>query len=128
MKSRRSRPAILPTILVVATLAVAGACGGSAPAAPSCSNLGLNACPSPAPAYAADVAPLIQAHCVVCHEPGGMEAATLLQTYDEVVHNTMGIQSEVSNCMMPPATQPPLTDAERMTILAWIGYCMAPND
>ena len=38
---------------------------------PDCPNDTPSACPSPAPSYVSDVAPIVSSHCLQCHAPGG---------------------------------------------------------
>lgn len=81
------------------------------------------------PAYARDVAPIIQAKCAICHRPNDIAPFSLL-TYDDAVTYAPDIQQAVTNRVMPPWKPVPghgefrgsfaLTDDERTTILNWI--------
>jgi hypothetical protein len=101
-------------------------CGGtpatSCPAVPS-------SCPSPVPSYATDVAPIIQQLCVPCHAPMGLEPKQQYETYAEVKSFEMDILFKLRGCTdpMPPVGSPPLSDAQRATLVGWL-YCDAPNN
>lgn len=83
------------------------------------------ACPEPAPTYA-DVAPILEARCVLCHS-GIPEGPWPLTSYPHVADWKNEIRAEVSKCTMPPpAAKVAITDAERETILAWI-LCGMPH-
>jgi uncharacterized membrane protein len=120
---------VRPMILIMAAAWGGGSCGGGGDPGPTCANVGTDTCLSPAPTYAADVVPIIQARCVVCHMPGGQEPGMPFQTYAQLSGSdtTSTIRFELDLCAMPPAGQPQLTDAERATIIDWI-VCGAPND
>jgi len=90
------------------------------------------ACPSPAPTYSADVAPLIQTHCTMCHSPSGENQTPTLVTYDDVTAGSMQqtaheVLVQIHACNMPPPDQPQLTSDERQAILGWI-VCGAMNN
>src|SRR5262245_36137017 len=53
------------------------------------------------PTFSKDVAPILNANCVVCHRPGEI-APMSLQTYDEVRPWVKAIQKNVSEGVMPP--------------------------
>lgn len=110
----------------VLTLAAILAACGPAPK-PACPNDLPASCPSPAPAYQADVAPLLAAHCVKCHGPGGQQASYPLTTWDEVYALRGAVLDRVYACRMPPPGEPALTAAERQKLLGWL-VCGAPND
>jgi hypothetical protein len=54
------------SVLLGAVLLIS--CGGSVA---DCPNDLPAACPSPVPSHATDVKPIITAHCLKCHAPGG---------------------------------------------------------
>ena len=87
-----------------------GNCGASVP----------ESCPSSAPSYATDVAPLLQKYCVSCHSATGSEPGHLLDTQSGVAAAAEHVKSEVAGCSMPPSGSTAPTDAERETILAWL--------
>ena len=108
--------------------------GCSTPAAQSCDHDPPASCPSPAPTFSAEGAPLIQKYCVHCHSAGGEESNRPLISYDDVTGPMDATAREVEHQLvacspygMPPEDQPQPTDDERQTIMAWIS-CGAHND
>ena len=51
--------------------------------------------------YSADVAPIIQKNCTVCHRPGGIGPIDLVD-YDDAKRYARRIRRQVSNRLMPP--------------------------
>jgi hypothetical protein len=85
-----------------------------------------DACPRPAPSYASDVVPILEAKCNGCHTGG--EGPWPLTNHDDVVHWLAQVLSEVARCTMPPplsATQ--LTESERKLLIDWL-VCGAPDN
>jgi hypothetical protein len=82
-----------------------------------------------APTFAKDIAPLVNARCVMCHRPGEV-APMSLRTYDEVRPWARAIKAKVVSRQMPPwhAEGEPgkwrndrrLTDAEISKVVAWV--------
>src|SRR6185295_10508915 len=68
-------------------LVVLAACGGKTPEA--------------AVTYWKDVAPVVNAKCLGCHQQGGI-APVQLETYDQVKLNAASIAAQVSSGRMPP--------------------------
>ena len=105
-------------------LEAAALAGCSKPAAQSCPNDLPAACPSPAPTFSADVAPLIQKYCAGCHSADGEEPNPLLVSYDSITGSMDAtarmVETQLVQCNMPPAGQPQLTAEERQTILGWL--------
>ncbi len=101
-------------ILAVAAVGVSGLMGGAAEAAK--------------PTYSKDVAPIMNAKCVVCHRPGEIGPMSLT-SYDEVRPWVKAIQKNVGDGAMPPwhadqgfgpfANDRSLTQEEKDTILTW---------
>jgi hypothetical protein len=122
-------------ISILAALAGAIGCSGAGPTA---SDSGARSCPSIAPScpknaasepsYAKDVAPILADSCNGCHSPDGGYGFDLV-TYSEV--RTQALQGDlvtwISDCSMPPSSYPPLTTAERRTLLDWLA-CDAPDN
>ena len=105
------------------------ACGGQGTGTqPSCQVTLPSACPTPAPTYSGDAAPIFATHCTLCHSPGGVQANHPLGSYAELRPQASTIIHELTACLMPPATEAPLTDAEVQTLLTWMVGCGAPND
>lgn len=115
---------------VVATLLAAalglGACP-STPVDPPCPDDVPSGCPTPAPHFAADVAPIIAGHCQKCHAPGGMAETFPFQTYDQIAPLAGDINLQLQTCAMPPRPEPRLSAAERQLMFGWI-LCGALND
>jgi hypothetical protein len=107
-------------LALLVTIAVA-ACGGEELSCPN----DLPACPSPAPSYSADVAPLVQRRCAPCHFPGGTAAEHNLATYDRVFAQRGIVLNQIYTCRMPPDA--PLVGEERTLFLEWL-ECDAPNN
>src|SRR6476660_9106011 len=81
-----------------------------------------------------DVAPIVSAHCMSCHQPGGI-APFSLTTYDDVAPIAHMLTDAIDAGEMPPFSEatsadcapahawkgdPRLTAAERATLQAWI--------
>ena len=99
------------------TQAPDGGTGHEEPAA--CSVPAPTACPEPAPRYA-DVAPIFEQRCVVCHAgaPGGPWS---LSDYGHVAEWQDTIRSNLRDCSMPPPDAGlPMTLEERLAMLTWI--------
>src|SRR5215470_12327980 len=79
--------------------------------------------------YTKDVAPILQAHCVVCHRPNDIAPMSLM-TYDEVLPFAKMLRESVVQRKMPPWHADPavgefindarLSDADIATIDAWV--------
>jgi len=108
--------------LLLGTLLLAG-CGGSL----DCPNDLPATCPTPAPSYVNDVAPLISAHCLKCHAPGGQEASKDFTNYPNVFSQRSAILNQFYSCRMPPEGEPRPTAQERALLLGWL-VCGAPNN
>ncbi|NCG22332.1 MAG: monooxygenase [Rhodobacterales bacterium] len=94
-----------------------------------CGQVAVDDTPADAPNWAADVAPIIQTHCVSCHQDGDI-APFPLTTYDQVVAVDALVRASVDEGTMPP-WQPAdgcrdyhgdtsMSEAERATLLDWI--------
>jgi len=79
--------------------------------------------------YTKDVAPILQAHCIVCHRPNDIAPMSLM-TYDEVLPFARMIRESVAHRKMPPWHADPavgeftndarLTDVDIAAIDAWV--------
>src|SRR6185312_14185331 len=58
-------------------------------------------CPSPPPTYA-DLAPVIQTHCVPCHDGATSQSQWPLTEYEHVADWADTIRDELIHCEMPP--------------------------
>ena len=101
---------------------------GCKDATDDCADLLPNSCPSPAPSYGTEVAPLIQERCLQCHGPGGTAyPARDFTTYDKVFAQRVDILAQVNSCLMPPFNGTPLSADERKILLGWL-VCKAPQN
>jgi hypothetical protein len=116
-------------MVAVAIAMVSPACGSSSPSpAASCPSDLPKSCPSPAPSYKAEVAPIIEASCYPCHEPGPGEVAhSDFSTYAGLSAAASAVLDQVYGCDMPPSGSPPLSDSDRVTLLSWL-VCDAPDN
>ena len=107
-------------------LLLAAGCSGASGAvdAGSCPNDLPAACPSPAPSYA-EVGPLVQARCLPCHAPGGVEATIELDTQATLHARRTSVLTQIYSCLMPLPDAGQLTAAERQAILGYL-VCGAP--
>jgi hypothetical protein len=107
----------------------AGGCGS--PEGQACPRDLPTSCPTPAPSYSGQVAPIIKSKCAACHAPGGVEAKTPLQTYDQVARLKTAsgneVLNQVYNCVMPQVGAPQLMSDERQALLEWC-ICGDPNN
>ena len=116
--------------MVMLALAVLGACTTAGPPQ-DCPDDLPPSCPTPAPTFSADVAPLIQTYCAGCHSAGGQEPTPSLVNYSGITgpmgRTASDIEYELNRCGMPKPGSPQLTSEQRRTILGWI-ICGAQND
>lgn len=83
----------------------------------------------PAVTYSRDIAPILNANCVNCHQPGEI-APMSLTSYEAVRPWARAIRKAVADRQMPPwyadphfgefANDPRLSDKDVATILAWV--------
>lgn len=99
---------------------------GTGPSTGSCPN-DLPASCGTAPSYQATVAPILNAHCLTCHSPGGQQSSLPLQTYSEVYSNRSAVLNQVYSCNMPLAPNPRPSEEERQALLMWL-VCGAPQN
>ena len=91
------------------------------------------------PTYARDVAPILQAKCQVCHQPGSIAPMSLM-TFEAVKRYAPRIREKVSQRIMPPwhidrsvgiqefKNDRGLTDEELETLVAWLDGDMPFGD
>jgi len=99
-------------------------CGGSVA---DCPNDLPAACPSPVPSHATDVKPIITAHCLKCHAPGGQGSSKDLTTYANASTQKQAVLTQSYSCRMPPQGEPRPTAGERALLLGWL-VCGSPNN
>jgi uncharacterized membrane protein len=102
-----------------------------------CVNEAPTACHDAAPSYAANVVPIVQAHCYECHADAGIDLSGSgidLGSYEGIWHERGAVLTQLSECAMPPAMAAdgmappvPTTAVERATILGWVA-CGAPDN
>lgn len=127
---KRSRVGRLAAVLWLGCLApiACGSSPSSSSAASSDCNVTLPAsCPSPAPSYATQVAPIFADRCVSCHGGSNQESGIDLSAYASVYANREPVLAQVYNCSMPLAGAPSLSAAQTNTVLSWL-VCEAPNN
>ncbi len=90
-----------------------------------CEPVGAITCPTPAPSYSTDVAPVLRARCVICHN-GTPEGPWPLQTYTDVADWYDTVRDDVNDCSMPPSDAGILSVEEKQVILRWIA-CGLPR-
>lgn len=79
---------------------------------------------SGAPSFATDVAPILDAHCVGCHNPAGEYPSVLLDSYAGASLPKLSTAPNlVYSCLMPPAPLEPLSNAEQGTLYCWFTAC-----
>jgi hypothetical protein len=86
-------------------------------------------CPVPPPSYKIDIAPIVTAHCLLCHAPGGYEPTeNSFTTYDAIFADRQAIEDQINDCRMPPIDGGiGLPTASRVLFMTWLA-CDAPNN
>jgi hypothetical protein len=74
----------------------------------------------PAPLFSTDAAPIIAAHCMKCHTPGGMASKFPFETYAQISPYAGDMRLMLETCQMPPLSEPALAEADRLTLIGWI--------
>lgn len=89
-----------------------------------CDTVAPTECNDPGISYADDIAPILAARCIPCHD--GSAEQWPLTSYTHVVDWRPDIRTRMLDCSMPPPDAGiPITLAERQRILDWI-RCDAP--
>jgi mono/diheme cytochrome c family protein len=117
-------------VVLLAGLVGLGVAGGGIGCGPgdTCPNDEPTSCPSPEPSFSGQVQAIFQSKCGACHAPGGMKADKPFLTYAQIKPASTSILTRVERCEMPQVGATPLTEEERLALLAWIGICGAPNN
>ncbi len=102
------------------------ACGTHA-AATTCPQDLPAACPSNAPSYQSDVAPIFASRCAICHSPDGSDTQRTYVNYAAIYANRGAILDQVYACNMPQSGATKPTASERGKLLTWL-VCEAPNN
>lgn len=127
---------MMRSILLVPVVLLLAACGdtrgstsstGGAGGAGSCPDDLPASCPAPAPQWAGDAAPVVEARCAICHSTGGAAADKPLTDHAEVFARKGAVLNQIHACKMPPEGSTPLTTAERLTLEGWL-VCGAADD
>ena len=95
-----------------------------AQAATSCPNAPSH-CLRPVPSYRTVIVPILQQHCIPCHNPKG-SAGHSEATYEDVYLQRSPMLDQVAGCGMPPSGYP-IHIAERGALLDWF-VCGAPDN
>jgi hypothetical protein len=96
-----------------------------------CACSGERALGAQAVTYSGEIAPILEARCVVCHRAGASAAAVPLSTYGEVRDRSASILAQVEDGAMPPwpidaahsapmSNDPRPSRAELNTLRAWV--------
>ena len=101
--------------------------GGGAGGSSSCPDDLPASCSSPAPGWAKDIAPVIEARCASCHVQGGSAADKPLTDHAQVFSRKGSVLNQVYACKMPPEGAPQLSTSERLALEAWL-VCGALDD
>lgn len=112
--------------IAVSLLLLAG-CGEGDGASSACPNDLPASCPSPAPGYAAEIAPIVKARCLLCHDAGGVASDRPLSPYAALYARRSAVLNQVHGCTMPPSGATAPTEAERAALLGWL-VCGAPDN
>jgi hypothetical protein len=85
------------------------------------------ACDAGVPSYRFEVAPVFEQRCASCHFPGNTLSGDVFREYVDVYDQRQTVLTRIYACVMPPEVAPPLTPAERQTLLEWF-VCGAPDN
>jgi hypothetical protein len=116
-------------LVLVAACMFSFACSstpGVASTAGTCPNDVPVSCPTPAPTYSGDAAPVLRKYCTSCHSPDGV-AGYDMTTYATAFAQRSEILDQVDECIMPTAGNPSPSESERLALLGWL-VCGAPDD
>jgi hypothetical protein len=102
---------------------------GDAASSTSCPNDFHAQCPIPAPSYQSDILPIVQAHCLTCHAPSGLEPTeNSFTNYQAIFDDRQAIEDQVNDCRMPPVDAGVgLPTTSRVLLMTWLA-CGAPDN
>lgn len=133
---RARRPDLAAALVAAGAILWLGAAPSSGPQRPPASGRSAGVPPAPV-TFTRDIAPLLDAHCVVCHRPDG-PAPFALTTYDEVRRRAALIQTVTRSRYMPPWKPEPgfgefagnrrLSEADLDLIARWVAAGTPPGD
>ena len=88
---------------------------------------GVTECDTTAVSYAIDIAPIIQQNCVACHQPGGSQETSAMDTYDNLVNFAVSAVDRVNGRgnLMPPSGK--MTSCNIALLEAWVNAGMPNN-
>jgi hypothetical protein len=94
---------------------------GVAGTLPECTQIMPN-CAAPFPTYTKDIAPILTANCIGCHQAKGQNPNPSLTSYELVSapKTKVTANSLISQCRMPPPPLDPLSETDRETFTCWI--------
>ncbi|HET9953644.1 MAG TPA: hypothetical protein VFQ61_04030 [Polyangiaceae bacterium] len=100
--------------------------GGRTPSLVLCAAQAPSSCPEPAPSYRADIEPIFQRSCVVCHS-GTKGGPWALTDYGHVATWRDTVRTALLECSMPPPDSEVSIEAqESQLVLTWIRCGMPP--
>jgi hypothetical protein len=79
------------------------------------------------PSYRLEAAPIIDERCNLCHFPGNAQSEDVFTDHGDIFPQRQTVLTRIYSCVMPPEDAPPLTAAERATLLKWL-VCGAPDN
>jgi hypothetical protein len=122
------------TIAVAGCTSLAGSLDGTPPvvdagAQATCPNDLHAQCPVPPPSYTIDIEPIVKAHCLLCHQPGGYEPTeNSFTTYAAIFADRQAVEDQINDCRMPPIDAGvAMPTASRVLFMTWLA-CGAPNN
>ncbi|HEX2659890.1 MAG TPA: c-type cytochrome [Polyangia bacterium] len=108
--------------LAIAALGCAASRGPDTGMEPlTCTAVAPRACAVEPPPRYAEIASIVQARCVSCHDGADPLGPWPLTTYDDVADWNDTIRDELVACTMPPADSGmTIPDEERQALLMWL--------
>lgn len=102
--------------------------GGTVDATVTCPPPLSTVCAAPAPSFAWEVVPILDARCNGCHDPALPNGPWPFHDYQDVLDWKGVFVDSLVNCTMPPADGGvALPEDERQRLFAWIA-CGAPDN
>ncbi len=86
--------------------------------------------PRPTPVYSTEVAPIIEQHCLTCHDGATAEGGVVLDKVPDLTHTPilMRLADALRSESMPPEGEPPLEPDARATLDAWLDAALGPGE